>query len=86
METQHRRPIMEMLRRYWMLPYQASGISGKSPEDGGGEEEEESGGVAAGEKLRCIANFFLSKLQFLSNTELRFFFRFNEERIWGFRV
>lgn len=61
METQHRRPIMEMLRRYWMFPYQASGISGKSPEDGGGEEEEEEesgGGVAAGEKLRCIANFF----------------------------
>lgn len=58
METQHRRPIMEMLRRYWMLPYQASGISGKSPEDGGGEEEEESGGVAAAEKLRCIAIFF----------------------------
>lgn len=69
-----------------MLPYQASGISGKSPEDGGGEEEEESGGVAAAEKLRCIAIFFLSKLQFLSNTELRFFFRFNEKRIWGFRV
>lgn len=59
METQHRRPITEMLRRYWMLPYQASGISGKSPEDGGGEEEvDESGGVAAGEKLRCIADFF----------------------------
>lgn len=76
---------MEMLRRYWMFPYQASGISGKSPEDGGGEEEEEEesgGGVAAGEKLRCIANFFLSKLQFLSNTELRLFFRFNEEMIW----
>ena len=80
---------MEMLRRYWMFTYQASGISGKSPEDGGGEEEEEEesgGGVAAGEKLRCIANFFLSKLQFLSNTELRLFFRFNEEMIWGFRV
>lgn len=54
METQHRRPIIEMLRRYWMLPYQASGITGKSPEDGGGEEDE-SGGVAAGETLRCIA-------------------------------
>lgn len=60
---------MEMLRRYWMLPYQASGISGKSPEDGGGEEEEEeeeSGcGVAAGEKLRCIANFFPIKASIL---------------------
>lgn len=76
METQHRRPIMEMLRRYWMLPYQASGISGKSPEDGGGDEEDESGGgVAAGETLRCIAN--LKATQKL----LQFLFRFNEGRI-----
>lgn len=76
-----------------MLPYQASGISGKSPEDGGGENEslamksDEIGGIEAGEKLRCIADFTHQKsFDF-------FFFRFtiyrgfSQERKFGdFRV
>jgi hypothetical protein len=78
-----------------MLPYQASGISGKSPEDGGGENElsiviDEIGGIAAGEKLRFIANFSTK----LRNPNLRSFFRdsgfiqqgFDQEKFGGFRV
>ncbi|GKV48907.1 hypothetical protein SLEP1_g55693 [Rubroshorea leprosula] len=39
MKTQQKRPIVEMLRRYWMLPYQAPSIPGSPSKagEGGGE-------------------------------------------------
>jgi hypothetical protein len=34
-KMQKKRPIVEMLRRYWMFPYHGSGITVSPPEGGG---------------------------------------------------
>lgn len=36
MRTQQRRPMVEMLRRYWMLPYHAPSFAKSSSDEGDG--------------------------------------------------